>query len=121
MNINYIFLLKLLGSTLVAIAVGSGNSALARPINASDLGTDTDLPTGSIQDLDGLEEREVDDWFPQNGISGGQAPGVLEINQNSPPSSIVNPQIIRNQDDDWRNNTSGDPKQSGAGIPLGEF
>lgn len=120
MNIHF-WLSGLLTTTTLAIALGSGNSALARPVNAPALGTDTDLPTGNSQDLNGLEEREVDDWFPQNGISGGQAPGVLEINKNSPPSSIVNPQLIRNQNDEWINHTSGDPKQSGAGIPLGEF
>ena len=115
------FLSKFLGTTLMAIALGNAPFALAQGLNAPENAEELVLPTGNSQDLEGLEERRVNDWFPQNGISEGQSETLLEINEDSYRPSVNDPDVIRNQEKDWRNNTSGDPKQSGAGIPLGEF
>jgi len=120
MNLHFL-LSGLLTATTLAIALGSANAVMAQGLNALDNGEDLLPATGNIRDLDGLEERRVNDWFPQNGISEGAPSGVLKMNQDALPSPVVDPQIIRNQDDDWRRNTSGDPKQTGGGIPLGEF
>jgi hypothetical protein len=122
MNIRF-WLSGLLITTTTAIALGSvGTVRAQRPtVPSTQPGVETDLPTGNIRDLDGLEPREVNDWFPQNGISDGRSGTILEINQNSPPSTVVNPQLIGGQDEEWKNSTSGDPKQTGAGIPLGKF
>lgn len=105
----------------MAIALGSAPCVMAQTFNDLDNAEELTPATGNIQDLDGLEEREVNDWFPENGTSEGRSGTILEINQNSPPSTVVNPQIIGEQDEEWKNNTSGDPKQTGAGIPLGKF
>lgn len=114
-------LLKLGVTTVMAIAWGISPLALAQGLNRPENAEDSLPATGNIQDLDGLEERRMNDWFPQNGISGGSSETLLEVNEDSYRPSVNDPQIIRSQEDDWRNNTSGDPKQSGAGIPLGEF
>lgn len=119
MLFNYQFFYPVLGATTLAIAVASMEPVQGQTNGASAL--DTEPVTGNIRDLDGLEERQLNDWFPQNGISETLGETPLEINQDTYRPTVNDPQVIRSQENDWKNNATGDPKQSGAGIPLGQF
>jgi hypothetical protein len=124
MMINHSALSKLWGATLMAIALGSSPVAMAQTLNDFDPDNAEDLApaTGNIRDLDGLEAREVSDWFRKNGISEGRSEIILlEVNEESYTPTVNDPQIIRNQENNWKNNASGNPKKTGRGIPLGEF
>jgi len=106
----------------MAIALGNSPFAMAQTLNDPDNAEDLVPATGNIQDLDGLEEREVNDWFPQNGTSEGRSEVILlEVNEESYTPTVNDPQVIRNQENNWKNNASGNPKKTGRGIPLGEF
>ncbi|MBE9203091.1 hypothetical protein IQ218_06010 [Synechocystis salina LEGE 06099] len=81
-----------------------------------------DLPaTGNINDLDGLQERQVEDWFPQQN-TGNDSQTLLEINDtNTPPLSINDRSSQIKKENDWQRSSSGEPKQTGSGFPLGTF
>ncbi len=121
MTVCHPVLSKLLGTTLTAIALGSSHLATAQTFDVPDNAEELLPATGNSQDLDGLQERGINDWFPQNGISEGESETILKIDEESYRPTVNDPQIIRNQENDWKNNASGDPKQTGSGIPLGEF
>jgi hypothetical protein len=110
----------ILGSGIALVLISSGE------VRGQSLETmepyPNDLPaTGNINDLDGLQERQVSDWFPQESI-GTDSPTLLEINSDNSSSPIIKDRTtqIREQDN-WQRNSSGEPKQTGSGIPLGTF
>jgi hypothetical protein len=63
----------------------------------------------------------VSDWFPQGNIST-DSQTLLQIDSNNAPPLTVNDTTtqIREQDN-WQRNPSGDPKQTGPGLPFGTF
>jgi len=81
-----------------------------------------DLPaTGDINDLNGLQERQVGDWFPQQTVSN-ESQTLLEINASTYPTLTINDrssQLI--EEADWQRTSSGEPRRSGSGLPLGTF
>lgn len=80
-----------------------------------------DLPaTGNIDDLDGLQERRLGDWFPQDSISR-DSQTILEINSDSPPLPGNEQNYQRQEEKNWPRHSPGEPKSGGAGIPLGTF
>ncbi|MBE9239581.1 hypothetical protein IQ217_15515 [Synechocystis salina LEGE 00031] len=81
-----------------------------------------DLPaTGNINDLDGLQERQVEDWFPEQN-TGTDSQTLLEINTtNTPPLSVNDRSSQIKEENDWQRSSSGEPKQTGSGFPLGTF
>jgi hypothetical protein len=81
-----------------------------------------DLPAnGNINDLNGLQERQVSDWFPQGSISS-DSQTILEINPNNAPDLTINDRTEQiKEQDDWQRSSPGEPKQTGSGIPLGTF
>ncbi|MEY2984916.1 MAG: hypothetical protein RLZZ568_1533 [Cyanobacteriota bacterium] len=121
MTIHDFFILKQVGIAWVAITLGLSPLAWSQELNTGENVEETLPATGTINDLEGLEERRVNDWFPQDSISDGQTEAIFKINDETDQPSVNDSQIIRSQDNDWKNNTSGEPKQSGAGIPLGNF
>ena len=105
----------------VSVLVGLGAWGYHQPLFAQNAPVPAEtLPAnGSINDLEGLQEREGTDWF-----SGGQYPldeEELEINDETYEPTVNDPEIIRKEEQDWQNRGSGEPRQSGGGIPLGEF
>lgn len=119
MSFNYRFFYRVLGATAVAIAMEGMEPVQGQPPNASAL--DPQPATGNIRDLEGLEERWVSDWFPQNGASEMPEEMPLGVNKDTYRPTVNDPQVIRNQERGWTNNAVGEPKKKGAGIPLGKF
>lgn len=106
------------GTTL---ALNASPEAWAQSFNTAEPFPE-DLPaTGNIDDLNGLQERQVDDWFPPENVST-DSQTLLEINSDNSGLDITNDRTtqIREQGN-WQRNNSGDPKQTGGGIPLGTF
>ncbi|WLT37984.1 hypothetical protein NON20_20620 [Synechocystis sp. B12] len=75
-----------------------------------------DLPaTGNINDLDGLQERQVEDWFPQQNM-GTNSQTLLEINTtNTPPLSINDRSSQIKEENDWQRSSSGNPNKQ---VPV---
>lgn len=111
-------LVLLAGTTLV---LGSPTTVTAQSYNPVEPFPE-DLPaTGNINDLDGLQERQVEDWFPQQNM-GTNSQTLLEINTtNTPPLSINDRSSQIKEENDWQRSSSGEPKQTGSGFPLGTF
>ncbi|AIE73279.1 MULTISPECIES: hypothetical protein [unclassified Synechocystis] len=81
-----------------------------------------DLPaTGNINDLNGLQERQVQDWFTPSNIST-ESQTLLEINTTNAPGLSINDRSSQiKEENDWQRTSSGEPKQTGSGFPLGTF
>ena len=114
-------LLGLIFSVGTALVLGSPEDVQGQSFNTIEP-LPEDLPaTGNINDLNGLEERQVSDWFPQGSMSN-DSQTILEINSdNSAPGTTSDLTTQIKEQDNWQRNSSGDPKQTGSGIPLGTF
>ncbi|MGK7940048.1 MAG: hypothetical protein AB4062_07845 [Crocosphaera sp.] len=79
------------------------------------------LPSGDLQDLQGLEENETQQWSWDIEDSDGIISEKIEY-EISPElmegSPIIDPD---KEDEDWENSHRGDPKKSGGTIPFAEF
>ncbi len=105
-------------SVVCSLLLGTGLSVQSQSLSPGV--EETFVPAdGSINDLDGLQERQTQDWFPQNRPQWEEE--ALEVNDETYRPTVNDPDIIRREESEWRNRGSGDPKQTGSGIPLGEF
>ena len=78
-------------------------------------------PSGDLQDLQGLEETETQQWSWDIEDSDGIISEKIEY-EISPElmegSPIIDPE---KEDEDWDNSHRGDPKKSGGTIAFAEF
>ena len=78
-------------------------------------------PTGSLQDLEALDSKSLQQWPWDIDESDGIISENFEY-EITPDSSNDLPSVSSNQaDEDWENSNRGDPKETGGTMPLVEF
>ncbi len=78
-------------------------------------------PTGNLQDLQGLQTTETQQWSWDIEDSDGIVSENIEY-EISPELMEGSPSIDpEREDEDWENSHRGDPQKSGGTIPFAEF
>lgn len=103
------------GSFNVEIAALAQDSSI-RPINEAPA-----LPpaSGSISDLESLENRSVRDWSWSDTYEQKleRQSGTYQVGGQNAERTAAPNRAIR----DWKNSNRGEPRESSSGIPLTEF
>ena len=107
----------IIGSILLFAALGNLFPAFAQqaPAISGEEIKPLEIPTGSLEDLRGLEERRDAEWLW--GV-GGEFESLPTI-----PDSVLQPETGETEgiEPDWQNRNRGDAKSEGATFPVIDF